>query len=276
MPLKPNKRGEKMALKKIKEKGMAMDIDPDDILIRYNVKLEKEITPEEAAEGLYPKDPLLKSIAKSIFVGDEEGVKEGLEKAIVAGKDPLQLIDEALIAGMNVVSNLYDEAVIYLPDVMIASDAMQAGIEYCKNKTKGTMKTKGTIVCHVAEGDVHDIGKTIVVALLRANGYNVIDLGRDCPVEEVVSIVEKEEPIMVTGTALMTTTMYAFKHINDKLLEKKIKVPFVCGGGAVNQDFVSRFDLGVYGEEASQAPKMAKSIVNGADVASLRDAFHKH
>ena len=114
-------------------------------------------------------------------------------------------------------------------------------------------------------------------ALLRANGYDVVDLGRDVPVDEVIAAVEKERPLMLTGTALMTTTMYAFKEINDKLLKKGIKIPFACGGGAVNQDFVSQYELGVYGEEASDAVKIADFIKeNGNDIAKLRGIFHKH
>ncbi len=82
---------------------------------------------------------------------------------------------------------------------------------------------------------------------------------------------------MVTGTALMTTTMYAFKEVNDKLLEKGIKIPFACGGGAVNQDFVSQYTLGVYGEEAADAPKIADAIIAGTtEIAALREKFHKH
>ena len=76
---------------------------------------------------------------------------------------------------------------------------------------------------------------------------------------------------MLTGTALMTTTMYAFKEVNDKLLEKGIKIPFACGGGAVNQDFVSQYDLGVYGEEAADAPKIADAIIaSGDDIAAIK------
>jgi len=124
---------------------------------------------------------------------------------------------------------------------------------------------------------VHDIGKNIVVALLRAAGYEVIDLGRDVPVDEVIAAVIANKPIMLTGTALMTITMYAFKEVNDKLLEKGLKVPFACGGGAVNQDFVSQYDLGVYGEEASDAAKIADAIVaSGDDIEKLREEFHKH
>ncbi|MFZ2500333.1 MAG: methanol--corrinoid protein MtaC, partial [Methanosarcina sp.] len=230
--------------------------DIDGILVRYNVALEKEMTPDAAAEELYPKDKLIYPIAKAIYEGEEDDVVDALQAAIDAGKKPIALIDDALMVGMGVVTQLYDEGIIFLPNVMMSADAMLNGIEYCKTKTTEVPENKGKVVCHVAEGDVHDIGKNIVAALLRAAGYDVIDLGRDVPVDEVIAAVVKEKPLMVTGTALMTTTMYAFKEVNDKLLEKGIKIPFACGGGAVNQDFVSQYALGVYGEEAADAPKI--------------------
>ena len=246
------------------------------VLTRYNVALEKEMTPEEAAEELYPKDELIYPIAKAIFEGEEDDVVEGLQAAMDAGKDPITLIDDALMVGMAVVTKLYDDGVIFLPNVMMSADAMLEGIEFCKENSETAPETKGTVVCHVAEGDVHDIGKNIVTALLRANGYDVVDLGRDVPVDEVVAAVEENKPILVTWTALMTTTMYAFKEVNDKLVEKGLKVPFACGGGAVNQDFVAQYELGVYGEEAADAPKIADAIIAGSDIATLREAFHKH
>lgn len=247
------------------------------VLTRYNVALEKAMTPEDAAEELYPKDKLIYPIAKSIFEGEEDDVVEGLEKAISSGKDPISLINGALMVGMGVVIRLYDEGVIFLPNVMMSADAMLVGIEFIKQKSGKAPEVKGKVVCHVAEGDVHDIGKNIVAALLRANGYDVVDLGRDVPVDEVIAAVEKEKPLMLTGTALMTTTMYAFKEVNDKLMEKGYRIPFACGGGAVNQDFVSQYELGVYGEEAADAPKMADFIKeNGNNVVKLREKFHKH
>jgi len=251
--------------------------DIDDILVRYNVALEKEMTPDEAAEELYPKDELIYPIAKAIYEGEEDDVIEALKAAIDAGKKPIDLINDALLVGMGVVSQLYDDGIIFLPNVMMSADAMLNGIEYCKTQTTEIPAPKGRIVCHVAEGDVHDIGKNIVTALLRAAGYEVIDLGRDVPVDEVIEAVIANKPIMLTGTALMTTTMYAFKEVNDKLIEKGIKIPFACGGGAVNQDFVSQCDLGVYGEEASDAVKIADAIVGGVDdIEELREEFHKH
>ncbi len=251
--------------------------DIDGILVRYNVALEKEMTPDEAAEELYPKDELIYPIAKAIYEGEEDDVIEALKAAIDAGKKPIDLINDALLVGMGVVSQLYDDGIIFLPNVMMSADAMLNGIEYCKSQTTEIPEPKGRIVCHVAEGDVHDIGKNIVTALLRAAGYEVIDLGRDVPVDEVIEAVIANKPIMLTGTALMTTTMYAFKEVNDKLIEKGIKIPFACGGGAVNQDFVSQYDLGIYGEEASDAVKIADTIVGGVDdIEELREEFHKH
>jgi methanol corrinoid protein len=251
-------------------------VDKEGILIRYNVKMEKSMTPEDAAAELYPKDELYRAIAEAIFEGEEDDVIEGLEAAIAAGKEPIALIDDALMVGMKVVTELYDQGVIFLPNVMMSADAMLEGIEFCKAEAGSSPKPKGKVVVHVAEGDVHDIGKSIVAALLRANGYEVVDLGRDVPVDEVIAAVKKESPMMLTGTALMTTTMYAFKEVNDRLLEAGIKMPFQCGGGAVNQDFVSTYELGVYGEEAADAPKMADAILAGKGLAQLRAIFHKH
>jgi methanol corrinoid protein len=251
--------------------------DINGVLVRYNVALEKEMTPDEAAEELYPKDELIYPIAKAIYEGEEDDVIDGLKAAIDAGKNPIALINEALMVGMGVVSQLYDDGIIFLPNVMMSADAMLEGIEYCKSQTTEVPEPRGKVVCHVAEGDVHDIGKNIVAALLRAAGYDVVDLGRDVPVDEVIEAVVKEKPMLLTGTALMTTTMYAFKEVNDKLLEKGIKLPFACGGGAVNQDFVSQYDLGVYGEEASDAVKIADFInEKGSEIEKLRDEFHKH
>ena len=251
--------------------------DIPSILIRYNVSMEKTLTPEEAAEQLYPKDELLKAVAVAIFDGEEDDVISALDDLLDAGHNPIKLIDEALLPGMGIVSSLYDQGLIFLPNVMMSADAMLEGIEYCKSKTTEVPEAKGTIVCQVAEGDVHDIGKNIVAALLRADGFNVIDLGRDVPVDDVIAAVEKYKPILVTGTALMTTTMYSFKECNDKLVEKGLLVPFACGGGAVNQDFVSSYSLGVYGEEAADAPKIGNFILkNGPDIQKLRDTFHTH
>jgi methanol corrinoid protein len=126
------------------------------------------------------------------------------------------------------------------------------------------------VVTHTAEGDIHDIGMQIVNALLRANGYDVITLGADASVEDVVDACHIHQPIMVTGTALMTTTMTAFPRIATRLTEAGLNIPFICGGGAVNEEFVTTFELGIWGKEASQATGMAEDALNGLDWRQLR------
>ena len=98
--------------------------DIDGILVRYNVALEKEMTPDEAAEELYPKDELIYPIAKAIYEGEEDDVVDALQAAIDAGKKPIDLINDALMVGMGVVTQLYDEGIIFLPNVMMSADAM--------------------------------------------------------------------------------------------------------------------------------------------------------
>jgi len=234
------------------------------------------MSPEEVAEKLFPADETIREVAKAVFEGDEDEVVESLQNAIDKGKDPISLINDALIVGMDIVSTLYDDNMLYLPDVMISAQAMIEGIEFCKGQSEQEHEYKGMIVSYVVEGDIHDIGKKIVTVLLRAKGYEVIDLGKDVPVEEVIAAVKREKPIMLTGTALMTTTMHAFKDVNSRLLDSDINVPIVCGGGAVTQDFVSQYGLGLYCEEAADVPKIADAILKGFTIERLRKEFHKH
>ena len=252
-----------------------LDIDPSSILVRYNVKLESDLSPDELAKDYFPEDEMIRNIVEAVFEGDEDEVIATIQEAVDAGREPLSLIDDALMVGMEIVSNFYDDGLLYLPDVMISSQAMTDGIEYCKQISGQNHEFKGKVVSYVVEGDVHDIGKKILTVFLRSSGYEVIDLGSDVPTDEVISAVIEHEPIMLTGTALMTTTMYSFKEVHERLLKNGINIPFVCGGGAVTQDFVMRYDLGVYCEDAAITPKIADEILNNASIEELREKFHR-
>ena len=127
---------------------------------------------------------------------------------------------------------------------------------------------------HTAEGDIHDIGQVIVNALLNANGFEVINLGADVLTDKVVSAVKEHKPIMVTGTALMTTTMTAFPKIAHQLMLAGIKIPFICGGGAVSEEYVTSFDLGIHGKEAAQAPGMAEDALAGESWEGMRGKWN--
>jgi len=242
--------------------------DFSNIFKRYDLDLEKTGVAKEVS-----KDPVFQKIAKFIVEGDEEGILPAV-KAALGSKSPVDIINNALIAGMNEVSRLWDEGVYFLPQVILSSDAMNIGIAECEKKMGKSMDRKGKVVTHTAEGDIHDIGQVIVNALLNANGFEVIDLGADVPTDKVVAACKEHRPVMVTGTALMTTTMTAFPKIAHQLKQAGLAIPFICGGGAVCEEYVTEYDLGIWGKEASQAPGMAEDALAGESWESMRSKWN--
>jgi methanol corrinoid protein len=243
--------------------------DYGNIFTRYDLNIE--VARQEARK--VSKDLGLQKIADAVVKGDEVAAAD-LTKEILKAKSPMDVINEGLIPGMNEVSRLWDEGVYFLPQVILASDAMNAGIVLCEEKMGKSMDKKGKVVTHTAEGDIHDIGQVIVNALLNANGFEVINLGADVPVDKVVEACRVHSPVMVTGTALMTTTMTAFPKIASQLKRLGLTIPFVCGGGAVSEEYVTSFDLGVWGKEASQAPGMAEDALSGDAWEAMRGKWN--
>jgi len=181
--------------------------DYSHVFKRYDLDGEKA-----GAAKSVSTDPALQKIAAFVVSGDADAIKAPVTE-ILKSKSPMDVINGALVAGMNEVSRLWDEGIYFLPQVILASDAMNVVIAECERAMGKSMERKAKVVTHTAEGDIHDIGQVIVNALLNANGFEVINLGADVPVDKVVSSVKQNKPIMVTGTALMTTTMTAFPKI---------------------------------------------------------------
>lgn len=235
------------------------------IFTRFDMNIE--VAQPKARE--VSKDKIMQKVADCVVKGDEEAIENTVRKALKT-KKPLEVTNDGLIAGMKEVRRLWDEGVYFLPQVILSSDTMLAGIELCEEKMGKAMEKKAKVVTHTAEGDIHDIGQVIVNALLNAAGFEVINLGADVPVDAVVEACKLHNPVMLTGTALMTTTMTAFPKIAEKLKELGLNIPFVCGGGAVSEEYVTSFDLGIWGKEAGQAAGMAEDALNGAGWAEMR------
>jgi methanol corrinoid protein len=243
--------------------------DFSNIFKRYD--LDTEVKPQEARQ--ISKDPVLQEIGKLVVEGEAEDIEPVVEKAL-ASKSPMDVINGGLIAGMNEVSRLWDEGIYFLPQVILAADAMNAGIALCEKKMGKPMARKGKVVTHTAEGDIHDIGQIIANALLNAGGFEVINLGCDCPVDTVVSTVKAERPIMVTGTALMTTTMTAFPKICHQLEAAGIVVPFISGGGAVAEEWSTSFPLSIWGKEDGWACGLAEDALAGMSWEDMRSKWN--
>ncbi len=242
--------------------------DFSSIFKRYDLDLE--VT---GAAKTISADPIMQEIAEFVVDGDEDGIAPVVEKALKS-KSPMVVINDALIPGMNEVSRLWDEGIYFLPQVILASDAMNKGIDLCEGTMGKSMDRKAKVVTHTAEGDIHDIGQVIVNALLNANGFDVVNLGADVPVDKVVAACKEHRPAMVTGTALMTTTMTAFPKIAHQLKSANLDIPFICGGGAVCEEYVTGYDLGIWGKEAAQAPGMAEDALAGENWQSMRSKWN--
>ena len=240
--------------------------DYEKIAIRYNVKIEgPALKPEddpEVVEILSATEGIKNTLALDVLYGDKEKTDEDVTAAIEGGEDPIDLINNALMKGMDAVSALYTKGEYFLPDLMLAGDAMMSGVAICEEKLGHKADSKAKIVCCAVEGDPHDIGKNLIVMFLNANGYEPIDLGRDVPHADVVAAFKEHQPAMATATALMTTTMTAFGKIAALMEEEGLDIPIGCGGGAVRRDFVEEFAHCFYGVEAYHTPKLADSIVD--------------
>ncbi|NJD06969.1 MAG: methanol--cobalamin methyltransferase [Methylococcaceae bacterium] len=238
----------------------------DPIFTRYDLAIEAR---RRQAVRRNSEDALFQRVADCLVAGDEEETQKAVAAALKA-RPPREVISASLIPGMKEVGRLWEVGEYFLPQVILSSDAMIAGIALCEEKMGGAMEKKAKVVTHTAEGDIHDIGQVIVNALLRTAGFDVINLGADVPVDEVVEACRIHKPVMVTGTALMTTTMTAFPKIAARLKQAGLAIPFVCGGGAVSEEYVTSFDLGIWGKEASQAPGMAEDALSGLSWSEIR------
>lgn len=250
------------------------NVNYDRVLRRYDIQMESKESPEELAARMVPKDPNLRKVVEDVVFMRSRNVTEDVSAAL---KDysPEEVIEQGLIRGMDVVGELYGRGIYYLPHIMMAAEVMDKGVKICEIQMKGVRETKGKVVMHVAEGDPHDIGKNIAAVLLKSNGYTVVDMGRDVAIGDVITTVENERPAILTGTALMTTTMSAFPKISERLRERGINIPFICAGGAVNRAYVESYPMGVYAAKAIQGPALANKTMEGYDWRKLRENWDK-
>ena len=259
-------------------KDLEDKITQDKIAIRYNVVAEGAAMKAEdypEVKEILPTEEPFRKIALEILYEDKINALKDVKKSLEEGYSPIELINNALMKGIDAVSTLYTKGVYFLPDLMLAGDAMMESVKECEKVLGRKSDTKGTVVCFVAEGDPHDIGKNLILMYLRAGGFEAIDLGRDVAAQRVVEAVKEYDPLFMTGTALMTTTMTAFPKVVEALKEAGLEVPAIgCGGGAVRKDYVETMDMTVYGVEAYHTPKLADAILtDNKNWADLRKEY---
>ena len=238
------------------------------VSVNYEVVRSRHLITPEVPDVHEQVEPILAELARAVVEGNLDEVQKKTLRALET-LEPAHVIRSGLVAGISTVSKMWDRGEYFLPEVILASDAMQAGVKACEEKMQAAYEREGKVVTFVAEGDIHDIGKSIVISFLRASGYDVVDLGKNVADSDVVRAVLKERPLLVCGSALMTTTMSAFPRIAEMLMKNGMEVPLAVGGGAVTQEFAESFPLGVYGErpnDAVLAAELSKEGVSWRDI----------
>lgn len=204
----------------------------------------------------------LSDIEKAVIEGDINKTKLFVSQALSLGFAPQNIMDKALIPGMEIVGKKFSKKIYFLPQVISSAEAMAAGFALCKEKIpKDEEKIMGKVLIATVRGDIHDIGKNIVKMMLENHGFQVIDLGKDVPSEKIIEIALKEKPNAIALSALLTTTMLEMKDISEKLKSAGLKIPLIVGGAVVTDDFAKKINAS-YGIDATEAVSLARKILS--------------
>ncbi|HET8685290.1 MAG TPA: cobalamin-dependent protein [Methanosarcina sp.] len=260
---------------KEKEPAKFKKLIDEGIMIGLGVDLgdrNKEVnTANQIKEQSRPKNPEYVAVTEAVIEGNSAEAVKLTTALLEKGKDPTDLVLNALMPGIQTVCELYDIGESYMPEILLANEALIGGVRLCQEKI-GEINFQGKVVSLVIEGDLHDIGKNIVAAILRANGFEVIDLGSDITVETAVKAVKTTNADLVIGTTLMSTTKGGLKALAEVLESED--VPVACGGAAVDRRFVETFSNSVYGKTPLDAVKIAKKICAGKSWKEVRKEIH--
>lgn len=212
---------------------------------------------------------LFQKMAQSILDGDSDAAIALAKQAIEAGVDPLDAISKGFVLGVNQVGENFASGQAFLPELVMAGEAMKAAVATLEPEMqkRGTSRqVYGKVVLATVEGDIHEIGKTLVGTMLSASGFQVYDMGVDVPSAKIIEKVKEVDADLVGLSALLTTTMVKQREVIDELdrlgLRKKVKV--MVGGAPVTRDWVQKIEADGYSEDAIGAVGLAKQLV-GAD-----------
>lgn len=209
---------------------------------------------------------LFKKMAQSIIDGDSDLSVELANQAIAAGIDPLVAITDGYVIGVNTVGEAFANGDAFLPELVMAGEAMKAAVSTLEPEMakRGTQrKMLGKVVLGTVEGDIHEIGKSLVGTMLSASGFQVFDMGVDVATAKFIAKVKEVDADIVAMSALLTTTMVKQKEVIDTLdkegLRRKVKV--MVGGAPVTRDWVQRIEADGYSEDAIGAVNVAKQLM---------------
>lgn len=198
----------------------------------------------------------------AVLKGNKEHVLAEVRQMLDAGEEPEQIINGHLIPAINEVGDLFDKKKYFLPQLISSANTMKLAIEYLEPMLKRDEgEQKAVIVVATVEGDIHDIGKNLVVLMLKNYGYRVIDLGKDVPAETIVDIAMREHASVIGLSALMTTTMMRMKDVVELAKEKGCRCKIVIGGAAITESFAEEIGADGYSKDAAECVKLVERLL---------------
>jgi 5-methyltetrahydrofolate--homocysteine methyltransferase len=208
----------------------------------------------------------LAQLKQAVIDGNIAQARQLAEEALEQGLEPGRILNDALIAGMDQIGELFKCNEIYVPEVLLAAKSMQQAMQLLKpHLIKGGIESRGKVVVGTVRGDLHDIGKNLVAMMLEGAGFEIIDLGNDVPAESFVEAAVEHEAEIIGMSALLTTTMHIMKDTIDLLKQKGLdgRVRTMIGGAPVTAAFAKEIGASGYGDDAATAVDLAKQFVGG-------------
>ncbi|TSK07068.1 MAG: 5-methyltetrahydrofolate--homocysteine methyltransferase [Geobacter sp.] len=201
-------------------------------------------------------------LAKAVINGELEGVVALVEEALAEGLTPMEISSEALLVGLDEVGKRFGNGSFFLPQVMVSADTMKAAFARLKSElASGALKSIGKILMATVEGDIHDIGKNILVTLLENNGFEVIDLGKNVPAAKILDAAREHQVDAVGLSALMTTTMAQMDKVVALLKSEGVKSFTMVGGAVVTQQYADEIGADLYAKDAMEAVARIKELL---------------
>ena len=220
------------------------------------VQAEPQGAPAPVIEGIRGR------LVKAVIEGEQEGVTALVEEALASGLTPMEISSEALLKGLEEVGRRFESGAFFLPQVMLSSDTMKTAFARLKKELAGGgLQSLGKILVATVEGDIHDIGKNILVTLLENNGFEVIDLGKNVPARRILDEARAHRVDAVGLSALMTTTMAQMDTVLRLLKEEGVKSFTMVGGAVVTQEYADEIGADLYAKDAMEAVARIKKLL---------------
>ena len=226
------------------------------------VMVQKTPAGTSAAGGETRKESTGSGVFQAVLKGNKEHVLEEVKKMLDGGAKPDEIINEHLIAAINEVGELFDKKKYFLPQLISSANTMKLAIEYLEPMLeRSNTEAMATIVVATVEGDIHDIGKNLVVLMLKNYGYHVIDLGKYVPADVIVDTAMNEGAKVIGLSALMTTTMMRMKDVVELAKEKGCTAKIVIGGAAITESFSDEIGADGYSKDAAECVKLVERLL---------------